>query len=98
MRFTAVIDLIIVGFACVSFIVSIATANVNPEIYMPVESTYKAYCGNCHDNQNLVNFDKPDEELLNIINNGTTNMPAYGWLLSSKNSARVLKYMKEKQK
>ena len=43
-------------------------------------------------------YDKSDEELLSVINTGGANMPGYGWLLDSENSARILEYIKERTK
>ena len=100
MRYMVVIDLAVIGFICISVIASLASANTAADlkIKMPVESTYKAYCANCHEEKNLIDYDKSDEELLPVINTGSANMPGYGWLLDSENSARILEYIKERTK
>ena len=89
---------IILGFAFLSLVAVAVTPN-ELKIEIPGDRTYNTYCSGCHEGDNIkIDYNKSDEELLSSIINGSGDMPAYGWLLDSENSLRVLEYMKKESK
>ena len=67
--------------------------------------TYKAYCVNCHEAAieyvKEAPLDRENEELIKVIREGQTNalgMPAYGWMISDENAAKIIEYLRELKK